>query len=82
MAFARFMASGAGRSLRVVAGLALIGLGLGAVGGVGGWILAAVGLAPLFSGVFNVCLLAPLLPVPFRGADVLRGHPRAGVVSR
>ena len=70
MAFARFMASGAGRSLRVVAGLALIAAGLGGVGGLGGWILAAVGLAPLFAGVFNVCLLGPLLAVPFRGAAV------------
>ena len=67
MGFARFMASTAGRGLRIVAGLALIAVGLGVVGGTGGWALAAVGLVPMFAGLFNICLLGPLFGAPLRG---------------
>ena len=66
MSFARFMASAAGRTVRIVAGLALITIGLTRVPGVLGWVLAAVGLAPLIAGTLNVCLIAPLIGVPFR----------------
>jgi hypothetical protein len=55
----------AGRSGRVVAGLALIGAGL-ATGGTGGLILAIVGAIPLLAGVAGVCLAAPLLRAPLR----------------
>jgi hypothetical protein len=34
-------------------------------------VLAAIGLVPLFAGLFNVCLIAPLLGVPFSGRAVL-----------
>jgi Inner membrane protein YgaP-like, transmembrane domain len=50
----------AGRSGRVVAGLALIGAGL-AAGGTGGLILAITGAIPLLAGAAGVCLAAPLL---------------------
>lgn len=69
MSFARFMATTTGRALRVVAGLALIVIGL-AIGGAGGVILAIVGLVPLAAGAFNVCFIAPLLKVPFSGKAV------------
>jgi hypothetical protein len=71
MSFAKFMASPMGRWLRVVAGLALIALGLFAVGGVGGGVLAAVGVVPLLAGMFNLCLFAPLFGAPFLGRDAL-----------
>lgn len=61
MAFAKFMAGGAGRVLRVVAGLAIIGAGLVLVGGVAGYVVAAIGLLPLAAGLFDFCLLGPLL---------------------
>jgi hypothetical protein len=71
MSFFRFMASGAGRGTRVVAGLALIVVG--ALIGGAGWILAVVGLVPLLAGAFDVCVLAPLMRKPFSG-DELRAE--------
>jgi hypothetical protein len=66
-AFFSFMASPAGRLTRVIAGLALILIGLLALGGVGGWILAIVGLVPLLAGLFDRCVFAPLFGLPFVG---------------
>jgi hypothetical protein len=63
----RFLASSAGRVVRAVAGLALIVVGLAVVGGVGGWILAIIGLVPLAAGVFDRCVFAPLFGLPFAG---------------
>lgn len=70
MAIGRFMASPIGRWGRIVVGVALIAVGLLVVGGTAGWVMAAVGLLPLTLGLTNGCLLAPLLRVPFRGADL------------
>lgn len=67
MGLARFMASGMGRGIRVVAGLALICYGLVVMEGTGGYIMAAVGLVPLAMGALNVCVLGPLLGAPFSG---------------
>ena len=66
-AFFSFIASPAGRVIRIVAGLALILIGLLAVGGIWGWILAIVGLVPLFAGIFDRCVFAPLFGLPFVG---------------
>jgi nicotinamide mononucleotide (NMN) deamidase PncC len=68
MGFAKFMASGAGRALRAVAGIALIVVG--AVLGGGWWALSAVGLVFVAVGVFDVCLLAPLFGQPLSGKEV------------
>ena len=70
MSFARFMATTAGRGLRIAVGLAMIAVGLLAVEGDFGALLALAGVAPLLAGVFNVCLLAPLLNVPFYGSSL------------
>jgi hypothetical protein len=35
--------------------------------GVTGLVVMVVGLAPLLAGVFNVCLIAPVIRVPFSG---------------
>ncbi len=70
MGFAKFMSSWTGRLLRIVAGIVLIWLGLGVVQGIGGWVLAVVGLVPLMAGVFNFCLFAPLFGGPFLAKDV------------
>ena len=66
MSFARFMSTTAGRAVRAVAGLALIVWGLAA----GIPALVVVGLVPLAAGVFNVCLIAPLLKAPFSGRSL------------
>jgi hypothetical protein len=70
MGFAAFMAGWFGRAIRIAAGLALIGIGLFRVNGTRGIAIAVVGLVPLLAGAFNVCVLAPLLHVPFEGAEV------------
>ena len=79
MAFASFMASTAGRTLRVIVGLGLIGWGgylaLGANSIVVGILLAIVGLLPLVAGLLDVCVFAPLFGAPFSGANV-RAHAR------
>lgn len=61
----KIMNSTAGRSARVLAGLALIGAGL-AAGGTGGVILVIVGAVPLLAGAAGICLAAPLLRAPLR----------------
>ena len=70
MGVARFMASPAGRVGRVIVGLVLIALGVLYMGGVGGWILAIVGLVPVAAGALNICLFAPLLGAPFSGTKL------------
>lgn len=71
MGFANFMSSGAGRVLRVVAGLAFILIGLILVEGTWGIVLAVVGLVPFLAGIFDVCVIGRLLlGSPFKGAEV------------
>jgi hypothetical protein len=65
--FFRFIASPIGRVVRIVAGLVLILVGLLALQGLGGWILAIVGLVPLLAGLFDRCVFAPLFGLPFVG---------------
>ena len=67
MGFFNFMSSNAGRLLRIVAGIALILIGLLAIGGTGGVILAIVGLVPLAAGIFNFCLFGPLFGLDLWG---------------
>ncbi|MHB1208212.1 MAG: YgaP family membrane protein [Acidimicrobiales bacterium] len=65
MKFAQFMSSATGRLVRIVAGIALIVIGL--IAG-GGWVvLSVVGLIPLIAGLANVCLIAPLFGEPLKG---------------
>jgi Protein of unknown function (DUF2892) len=73
MAFARFMISPPGRLLRIAFGVALVFYGFRGMGGSGwGIALAAFGTIGVITAVFNLCLLAPLLGVPFRGRDVVK----------
>jgi hypothetical protein len=69
MAFTEWMAGAAGRTLRVIAGLILIGIGL-YVQGIWGIVIAVVGVVPVLAGIFNFCLVAPILGAPFRGHRV------------
>jgi hypothetical protein len=63
----QFLASPAGRLVRIVAGLVLIVVGIAVVKGTVGWILAIVGLVPLAAGIFDWCFFAPLFRLPFAG---------------
>lgn len=67
--FAQFIASNAGRALRVVAGVTLIAGGL-ARRDRAGLLAAAVGLVPLSAGAFDLCLLSPLFGGPVAGAAI------------
>jgi hypothetical protein len=66
MSFVSFMRSAAGRGLRIVAGIALIAVGI-SIGGTAGVIVAVVGVVPLGAGASNVCLAGPLFGVDLRG---------------
>lgn len=70
MGFAKFMTSMLGRSIRIVAGLALVVVGLLMIHGTAGIVLAVVGFVPLLAGIFNVCVFAPLFGGPFNGRNV------------
>ena len=74
MGFIRFMAGPWGRGLRIAAGLALVLVGVLVVGNLTGGIVAAVGLVPLFAGLFNFCLFAPLFGGPLNGREALALH--------
>ena len=72
--FTTFMASLAGRIIRIVAGIILIALGLLIMhGGVGGIIVAIVGLVPLVAGLFDFCVFAPLFGAPMSGPKIRAG---------
>ncbi|MFN0089153.1 MAG: YgaP-like transmembrane domain [Acidimicrobiales bacterium] len=73
MRFAQFMSTPAGRLARIVAGVAIVVLGL-LIGGVAGWVVAVVGLVPIAAGAFNLCLAAPLLGAPLRGRALQSRH--------
>ncbi len=65
-----FLGSSAGRVTRAVAGVVLIVLGLAVIHGIGGYIVAIIGLLPLAAGVFDFCIFAPLAGLPFSGSQL------------
>jgi len=73
--FARFINSPAGRILRMVAGVALIGWGYTQRGTTTGIVLMVVGLAPLAAGAFDLCYISALLGGPISGARVGKPNP-------
>lgn len=71
--FPAFMASPAGRIVRILAGIALIAWGLIGLTGTMGIVVAVIGLLPLVAGVFDFCVFAPLFGAPLSGARVRAG---------
>ena len=67
-AFACFMASGAGRGLRVVMGVGLIATGLGMADGPVCLGMAIFGILPIAPGSLNLCPMAPMWGGHFFGA--------------
>jgi len=70
--FARLINSPAGRLLRIIVGVVLVGWGLMHLGTSTGIILTVVGLVPLTAGTFNLCLISALLGGPISGARIAR----------
>lgn len=71
MSFAKFMSSGTGRAVRIIAGLALIAIGMFVMNGIGGIMVAIVGAVPFLAGLFDVCVIGALfLGTPFKGSEV------------
>ncbi len=68
--FIKVLASAGGRTGRIVAGIALVGLGLLGLHGTAGIIVAVVGLVPLVAGVFDLCVFAPLFGAPLGGQKI------------
>jgi hypothetical protein len=68
-----FLASGAGRIVRILAGLALIVWGIWGLSGVTGTLVAVVGAVPLAAGVFDFCVFAPLFGMSFSGPKIRAG---------
>ncbi|MEO8391449.1 MAG: DUF2892 domain-containing protein [Chloroflexota bacterium] len=72
--FVKFMASSNGRIARIVAGIALIALGLAAIGGTAGIVVAVIGAVPLLAGIFDFCVFAPLFGAPLSGPKIRAGQ--------
>jgi hypothetical protein len=68
-ALVSFLASRNGRIARGIAGIALIVIGL-LIGDTAGWIVVIIGVIPLAAGLFDFCLLGPLMGKPLNGADL------------
>lgn len=75
--FARFMASRYGRAVRVAIGATIIGTGLTLIPSPAGWFVAAFGLLPVATGVFNLCPVAPAWGGHFIGANYCAARPAA-----
>jgi uncharacterized membrane protein HdeD (DUF308 family) len=71
--FISFMASTTGRIVRIVAGIALIVVGLFVVTNTVGIIVAVIGVVPLAAGLFDFCVFAPLFGNPFNGSKIRAG---------
>ena len=73
-AFGQFMASSAGRYLRVIVGIALIVAGFW-LGDTVGAAMAVIGAVPLFAGLLDVCVISALFGGPFSGSRIrAMGH--------
>lgn len=72
--FVNFMASSTGRIARIVAGIALIALGLLVIKDTAGIVMAVVGVLPLAAGVFDFCVFAPLFGRPLSGPKIRAGQ--------
>jgi hypothetical protein len=65
-----FLASGNGRIVRAVVGLALILWGLFGLQGAVGTLIAVVGAVPFVAGLFDFCVFAPLFGLPLSGPKI------------
>ena len=74
MQLIKFLASQTGRWVRIIAGIALVAVGLFVVQNTGGIVLAVIGVVPLLAGVLDFCLFAPLFGLPLSGKAIRGEH--------
>lgn len=67
-----FLGSNFGRFVRFAAGGILISIGYWLLSGFWSWVLIIIGFVPLLAGVFDFCVFAPLVGLPFRGEPLRR----------
>lgn len=72
LAFASFMASPAGRLLRIAAGAAVVAFGWANRAGTSGLALIGVGVVLILVGLVNVCLIGPIIGAPLMGSQLRR----------
>ena len=69
-----FLASPAGRAVRIAAAIALVVWGVWGLGSTAGLVVAIVGLVPLIAGLFDFCVFAPLFGAPLSGPKIRAGR--------
>jgi hypothetical protein len=69
-AFPKFMASGAGRILRIVAGIALLLVGWFLLEDIARYVVMVIALVPLLAGLFDYCVFAPLFGMSIKGPEI------------
>ena len=62
-----FLLSTPGKMLRIVVGLVVIGVGILIIQGTAGFVVAVIGLIPIFAAPAGICLIAPLFGYTFEG---------------
>lgn len=65
-----FMASAAGRMIRIFAGIGLIAWGFLSFSEPNSYIIAGIGVLPILTGLLNICIIAPILGFPIKGDNV------------
>jgi hypothetical protein len=73
--FAQMMASGPGRLVRIVAGIAILLWGANLLPTAIGFVLLAAAILPTSAGLFDFSLLSPLFGGPFWGSDIRAAEP-------
>lgn len=68
--FAHFINSRTGRLTRIIVGLVFIIWGYAQLEQTSGIILILVGLIPLSAGLFDLCIISPLIGGPISGKKV------------
>ncbi len=69
MKLVKLMATPQGRALRFLLGAGIFLVGV-QISGIGGYVLALLGLLPMFAGAADMCLLAPLFGYPIAGKQI------------
>lgn len=62
-----FLQSTPGRMLRVVVGLGVVAVGILFLQGTAGFLVAVIGLIPIFAALAGVCVIGPLFGYTFEG---------------